>query len=266
MPNPIELILDPLSLCFIGMFLGAIALEAMFSKRVLPNVSFWKTRGSVSALVYFYLASYLPLLTDEFLSSFRVLNLNELNMITQVALGLLVFELVLYGWHRLLHESKLLWKMFHQMHHSAERLDAYGALWFSPIDVLGFTFTGSIALVLFVGLDAQAATAIMFVTFALALFQHMNIKTPTWLGYLVQRPESHSVHHGRGMHRNNYSDLPVLDILFGTFSNPEEPVNTGFYHGASRRVVEMLMFKDVSNPIENRSSGESNPSGYKSAT
>ena len=37
-----------------------------------------------------------------------------------------------------------------------------------------------------------------------------NVRTPQWLGYLVQRPESHSVHHQRGVHAYNYSDLPLF--------------------------------------------------------
>ena len=51
------------------------------------------------------------------------------------------------------------------------------------------------------------------------LFYHWNVRTPHWLGYFVQRPESHCVHHQRGRHRNNYSDLPLWDIAFGTFSS-----------------------------------------------
>lgn len=62
----------------------------------------------------------------------------------------------------------------------------------------------------------------------------------------MQRPESHSYHHARGIHRDNYADLPVFDILFGTFHNPRDfaPAN-GFYDGASLRVGEMLLFRDV---------------------
>jgi sterol desaturase/sphingolipid hydroxylase (fatty acid hydroxylase superfamily) len=80
----------------------------------------------------------------------------------------------------------------------------------------------------------------------MSIFQHANIRTPRWLGYFVQRPESHTIHHGRGVHAYNYSDLPLFDILFGTFRNPKGfETETGFYHGASRRVGEMLVWRDV---------------------
>jgi len=89
----------------------------------------------------------------------------------------------------------------------------------------------------------------------MSFFQHANIKTPQWMGYVIQRPESHTIHHGRGVHANNYSDLPVIDMIFGTFRNPAGyEIETGFYDGASARVADMLLFQDVSEPVE--TSGE----------
>jgi sterol desaturase/sphingolipid hydroxylase (fatty acid hydroxylase superfamily) len=82
-----------------------------------------------------------------------------------------------------------------------------------------------------------------------SIFQHANIKTPRWLGYIVQRPESHTYHHAQGIHRFNYSDLPLFDIVFGTFRNPKDfEHNTGFYQGASLRIWEMLRAKDITKP------------------
>jgi sterol desaturase/sphingolipid hydroxylase (fatty acid hydroxylase superfamily) len=79
-----------------------------------------------------------------------------------------------------------------------------------------------------------------------AAFQHANIRTPRWLGTLVQRPESHAVHHGRGIHRWNYADLPLWDMVFGTFRNPQTaPSEAGFYDGASARLGTLLTFGKV---------------------
>jgi len=93
----------------------------------------------------------------------------------------------------------------------------------------------------------------LFLTFN-AMFQHANIRTPHWLGYLIQRPESHNIHHARGVHRYNYSDLPLWDMVFGTFRNPRElmEIDCGFYKGASSRIVEMLLGRDVSKPRKDR--------------
>jgi sterol desaturase/sphingolipid hydroxylase (fatty acid hydroxylase superfamily) len=71
------------------------------------------------------------------------------------------------------------------------------------------------------------------------------------VGYFIQRPESHLVHHGRGVHAFNYADLPLWDMVFGTFRNPVAMESeAGFYDGASTRVAEMLAFRDVSRPQE----------------
>jgi len=89
----------------------------------------------------------------------------------------------------------------------------------------------------------------LLTTTFLGIFQHANIKTPRWLGYIIQRPESHTIHHAKGIHRQNYSDLPLFDIIFGTFQNPKAfEHETGFYHGASARVGDMLLCKDVTTP------------------
>ena len=71
-----------------------------------------------------------------------------------------------------------------------------------------------------VGLGPQAGACVMLVNGVAELFYHWNVRTPRWVGYLVQRPESHCVHHQEGLHRYNYADLPVFDMMFGTFREP----------------------------------------------
>jgi len=95
----------------------------------------------------------------------------------------------------------------------------------------------------------EATVLVLYATTFLSVFQHANLRTPQWLGFIVQRPESHSAHHERGVHARNYSDLPIFDIAFGTFHNPREfSAQAGFYDGASMRVAEMVRFRDVSQP------------------
>jgi sterol desaturase/sphingolipid hydroxylase (fatty acid hydroxylase superfamily) len=135
------------------------------------------------------------------------------------------------------------------MHHSAESLDAFGAYWLHPLDNFMFTSISSLVFFPLLGVTLEAGVlGALFLTFN-ALFQHASFRTPRWLGYIIQRPESHSVHHGRGIHRYNYADLPLSDMVFGTFRNPEgfQPAH-GFYDGASERIGEMLLFRDVSTP------------------
>jgi len=249
MPGPIEILLDPVSLMALGIYAALIAWEALFPARALPHVRGWRLRGLAAFACFFYLSSYLPLLWDAWLSQYQLFDLTGLGTALAALGAVLVYEAGVYFWHRAMHGTESLWRVFHQMHHSAERLDTFGAFWFSPADMIGWTLLGSLAMVLVVGITPEAATIAILATFFLGTFQHANIRTPRWLGLFIQRPESHSVHHERGVHRFNFSDLPIFDILFGTFRNPRNFADVqGFYEGASSRVLEMIAFRDVSQP------------------
>ena len=246
MPNPIEILLDPISLIFLAMYASLMIWEAVFPARQLPQVKNWYLKGMTAFVVFFYLSSYLPMFIDPIMEPYRLFDLSSWRAIGGAITGLLVYELALYFWHRSMHRSDFLWKTFHQMHHSAERIDTVGAFFFSPMDMIGFTVMGSICFALLVGLSPGAITIVLLTTNFLAIFQHANIRTPQWLGYVVQRPEAHTIHHGKGIHRNNYADLPIFDMIFGTFHNPKGyEVETGFYQGASDKVSEMLLFRDI---------------------
>lgn len=250
MPTPLDILLDPISLFIIAMFFGLFLWERIFPARKLPQVKNWVLRGLVVFVIYFYVSSYLPLFIDNYLIDYQLLDLTSLPIGIGALIGILVFELGLYFWHRLLHKSDLFWRVFHQMHHSAERLDMAGAFYFSLTDMIGFTLLGSFSSVLLVGLAPEAVTISLLVTTFIGMFTHANIKTPVWLGYIIQRPESHSIHHAKGIHAYNYSELPLFDILFGTFRNPKDFVKeTGFYMGASSKIGEMLLFKDISDSV-----------------
>ncbi|MEO1034002.1 MAG: sterol desaturase family protein [Pseudomonadota bacterium] len=249
MPTPLDILLDPVSLGVIALYAAMMLWEALAPARPLPAVSGWRARGLIAFFVYFFLSSYLPLLWDTHLAAYQLIDLSHLGTVPGALVGLLVYNALHYTYHRAMHTSPTLWRVFHQMHHSAERLDTFGAFYLSPLDMAGFTFIGSLALALIVGISAKAATLFLFAALFFAIFQHANVRTPRWLGYLVQRPESHAIHHGRGLHRYNYADLPVFDIMFGTFRNPKTyTTDVGFYDGASARIRDMLLFRDVSTP------------------
>lgn len=246
MPTPLDLLLDPMTGILLAMFAGLAVWEHLAPGRELPRVRRWRMRALSSFVVYFLLSSYLPLLWDETLGHLQLFDLSGWPAWATVAIALLAYEAGAYAWHRSMHRFTPLWRVFHQMHHSAERLDVVSAYWFSPLDMIGWTLLPSLILTV-IGVPAQAATITLMTVAFLAMFQHTNVRTPRWLGYLVQRPEMHAVHHGRGIHRYNYADLPFLDILFGTFRNPAGYGNaTGFWDGASSRVMDMLLLRDVS--------------------
>ena len=247
MPTLLEVLLDPISQGLIALYVFLMLLELLAPARKLHHIKGWIPRALCVFVVYFLLSTYLPILWDQYLIPYQLFNLTNINPYLSTLIAVLVFELMIYIWHRTMHNNNWLWRSFHQMHHSAERLDTYGAFYFSPLDMIGFTFIGSLSLSLIVGLAPQAISLFLFTTMFLSIFQHSNIMTPQWLGYIIQRPESHSVHHSKGIHAYNYSDLPIFDIIFGTFKNPKEfEKDIGFYNGASAHIPQMLIFRDVS--------------------
>lgn len=230
----------------LGLFATFAILELLRSARHFPSVARWKLKGAAFAFLYFAVATFAPLMWDELLGRHQLLDASFLPFVAQVALGFLVLQFGVYWWHRTMHSSDTLWRVFHQMHHSAERVDIWGAFYFHPLDMLGWAFLGSLALVLGVGLSGEAVFIVAVMATFCSMFQHSNLKTPRWLGYLVTRPESHSVHHERGIHGYNYGDIPLFDMIFGTFKNPASwDGKAGFYDGSSAEMRKLLTFRKI---------------------
>lgn len=246
MPTPLEILFDPISLWVIGMYAAFIIIETLFPAKKLPAVKGWKVRGLACFVVYFYLSTYLPMFWDQYLTGLQFLIVDWAHPYLVAFAALIVFEFGVYVWHRAMHGNDWLWLPFHQMHHSAERVDNYGTFFYSPLDMIGFTMLGSLSLSVFVGLSPDAITIYLFTSLFVVMFQHANFRTPQWIGYFIQRPESHSIHHQKGVHAFNYSDFPIFDMLFGTFKNPKNFIeDNGFYHGASAKIPAMLLWQDL---------------------
>jgi|SRR5450830_74430 len=170
------------------------------------------------------------------------------SVMPDAAVGFLAFLLtsfVFYWWHRLTHKSDLLWRVFHQLHHSARRVEALTAFYAHPLDSAAAICINAAVSYLVLGASPLAAAIALLLTGLFDLFLHSDLRTPTWLGYIVQRPEMHTVHHQLGHHRQNYG-LPLWDMLFGTWSNPRErSMVLGFDGDKPERIADMLLFRDV---------------------
>lgn len=230
----------------LALFVSFALLELISNGRVFPAVARWRLKGIGFALLYFAVATFAPLMWDEALGQYQLVDASGLPFAAQIALGFLVLQFGVYWWHRAMHRSDTLWRTFHQMHHSAERVDIWGGFYFHPLDMIGWAFVGSVALVLGIGITGEAAFIVAVMATFCSMFQHSNIRTPHWLGFIVTRPESHSVHHERGVHGFNYGDIPLFDMIFGTFRNPHEwHGEAGFYEGSSAETAKLLAFRKI---------------------
>lgn len=222
--------------------------ERLFAARPLPQVKGWYLRGSVFFVVSMAVNAMAPLLVVTWIGAHAPFHLAFLGTWKGGLLALLVGDLASYLVHRLQHNWPWLWRWTHQLHHSAERVDVLGAAYNHPFDLGMQAIVGALAIgALGVTPNAAALAGILLV--AMAVFQHLNVRTPLWLGYILQRPEAHAVHHTRGLHAFNYGNLGLWDIVFGTFRNPSVFADTaGFWEGASAKVWPMLVGRNVDSP------------------
>ncbi len=158
----------------------------------------------------------------------------------------LVSTLVFYAWHRARHEVPVLWRVFHQMHHSACRIELLTSFYKHPLEQLANSVLSAAIAYPLLGLTPAGAAVYTFLCALAEFVYHVNVRTPRWLGFVIQRPEMHRIHHGRGQHAGNYADLPIWDMLFGTYANPARfDGECGFDAERELRALEMLRFVDV---------------------
>jgi len=229
---------------------GFIVLDLVHRHRRYDAPRYWGLYAVAVTVGIFFFTGWVAATWGELFEGVTLIDGSRLGTVGGAVVGVLTYEFFHYWYHRAAHEWNWLWRAGHQMHHSAESLDAFGAYYLHPVDAAIFTTLSSLVFFQLLGITVEAGVlGALFLTFN-AMFQHANIKTPHWLGYFIQRPESHAVHHGRGIHRFNYADLPLWDIVFGTFRNPEtvNGLEVGFYRGASTRIPEMLIGRDVAQP------------------
>ncbi|HYC97798.1 sterol desaturase family protein [Brevundimonas sp.] len=238
--------INVVTVSILAMFVGFILLDTFWRPRRYPSSPWWRLRGVGAFMVYMTIALFAPLLWDAFLAEHRLLDLTAQPLWLQLGAGFVMYQLTMYLWHRSLHGVDFLWRHLHQTHHSAERVDVWGAFWFHPLDMVAWTLQGSLALVWIVGISVEAVIPIVLLNSFMGMFTHANVRTPRWLGWIVARPEMHAAHHERGVHRSNYCDLPLIDMMFGTWNNPKTaPKEAGFYDGASAELGALLVGKTL---------------------
>jgi sterol desaturase/sphingolipid hydroxylase (fatty acid hydroxylase superfamily) len=231
-------------------FLALFALERIFPARPLPKVGWWVLKGFICFVLFGALNAIVPAtIAEQVTKRVTPVNLEFLGFGGTVVV-LVASDAVSYWVHRFLHRVHFVWRWTHQMHHSAERFDVLGAVYFHPLDAAVQIGVPTLFVAL-LGVTPNAAALAGFIGFFVATFQHLNVKTPKWLGYVVLRPEQHSLHHQRNLHAYNYGNFAFMDLLFGTFRNPEGfSAEQGFWDGASAKVGSMLIGRDVGEPSD----------------
>ena len=232
-----------------GVALLMICFEVLRPGRSWPRVTGWWTRAALLNAVQVGMVYLAGVAWDGWMKEHRPWSADWMGNVAGGIVGYVAITFVYYWWHRWRHESDFLWRWFHQVHHSPQRIEIITSFYKHPFELLANSILSSAILYFMVGVGPQAASNAVLISGLAELFYHWNVPTPYWVGFLVQRPESHCVHHQEALHSYNYGDLPLWDMLFGTFRNPRHwQANCGFGPEGEHRLVAMLAGKDVSKP------------------
>jgi hypothetical protein len=74
MPTPIEILLDPISLIILAIYGALMLWEAFFPGRQLPEIKYWRLKGLLAFVTYFFLSSYLPMFINPYLEKYQIFN------------------------------------------------------------------------------------------------------------------------------------------------------------------------------------------------
>jgi sterol desaturase/sphingolipid hydroxylase (fatty acid hydroxylase superfamily) len=221
-------------------------IERLFPGRSQPEVRGWWLRAislNLAIIPIFFATEYI----DPWFRLHKISNfLGGLPAPVSGLIGFVVFQFFHYWWHRARHTSDFLWRWVHQVHHSPQRLEVLTASYTHPLDAIAYLFLISLVTLGILGLNLAGAEWAVFFDGAYTYFIHSNIRTPYWIGYFVQRPEMHRVHHQYNVHRYNYA-LPIWDMLFGTHRNPAsgDMIDCGFDPEKEAHLGLMLIGRDV---------------------
>ena len=220
--------------------------ERLFPGRALPNSKGWYVRAIIINLAQLAITLLAGKIWLNVSNGWSILNLSSIQSpILQGLLAWFIGTFVFYWWHRLRHK-KGFWLIFHQIHHSASRIEILTSFYKHPVEIIVNTFLTALILFPILGVSLLASFWFNFFAAVGEYFYHANIKTPGWLRYFIQTPELHSIHHQKNVHNYNFSDLPIWDRLFGTYRDTIKfTAECGFSNDAEREIIPMLLFKDV---------------------
>ena len=246
--------MEPLKLSLMAAMVATLTLMLMAERfraaRLFPVYRGWIWIGLGVMLVFVALANGWSLvISKDWLREHRLLHGVVLGTGGGIVVWYVFNTFVGYWYHRLQHRSSLAWRALHQVHHGVPRVDIPSALVAHPLDVIVSTTLSILVTAFLLGLDLRAVAIVNALQLFISLFPHWNVKTPKWVGYFIQRPEEHILHHQRGVHSGNYSDWPFWDKLFGTYRAPlDEVLPVGYGRAGWAEQLKMLAFIDVNSP------------------
>ncbi|NRA46560.1 MAG: sterol desaturase family protein [Oligoflexales bacterium] len=209
----------------IAIGLSLMVLERIIPDQVLPKSDYWWLRVILINSLQLGVVLLAGISWELWFEQHSLLDLSfGLPVQAEAFFAYLIVTFEFYWWHRVRHDWMWAWDLFHQVHHSPVRIETITSFYKHPLEIACNSILISVTIFFLCGFKAEVAPWLTLYTAIGEFFYHMNIKTPYFLGFFFQRPEMHRIHHQRGRHYNNFSDLPIWDIMFGTFENPKSKI------------------------------------------
>ncbi len=261
-------------------FLGVLTAMALWEiaaprrRRDIPRVIRWTNNlalvvidTAILRLTFPILAVGLAVLAEE--RGWGLFNNLDISVWLAVLVSMLLLDLAIYLQHVMFHSVPALWRL-HRMHHADLDFDATTGLRFHPVEIL-ISMAIKLAIVAALGPPAIAVLLFEVILNATALFNHANIKLPTyvdrWLRWIVVTPDMHRVHHSvdpRETNSNYGFNLPWWDRLLGTYVAQPAKGHTGMDIGIEQFRTRRDLWVDrmLIQPIRGPASGYAlDPSG-----
>lgn len=162
-----------------------------------------------------------------------------LRTVAEIGVGLLLFELVGYAYHRAAHRVPWLWRL-HRVHHSAERMDWLASFRQHPAETVLVTTLQNLPLFI-LGIPLGAHALVLLLLRINTVFVHANIEIPRgpWTS-VIATPRFHHRHHQRDGRAVNFSAaFPWIDRALGTYDDAEAG-EFGVREPAPERLVGLL--------------------------
>jgi len=145
---------------------------------------------------------------------------------SEVLFTILIFDCLIYWWHRFNHVVPFLWR-FHRYHHMDTHVDVTTSLRFHPGELV-LSHLAKAVWILVWGPSFAGFVVFEALTTAYSMFHHSNIDFPNpvekLIRYIHMTPRVHASHHTVTLRsRNaNYSTIFLAwDYLFRTFREPD---------------------------------------------
>lgn len=226
--------------------LGCFILERLFPANDLPKVRAWWARIILINAVQLGIVLLAGIWWDKWFQNYSLFNLRDSNPVLAGFIAYFVSTFIYYWWHRYRHHSRFFWRLCHQLHHSPRRIEILTSFYKHPVEIFINSLLSSAIVYVLLGCSLEAAAVYTFLIALAEFFYHWNVKTPFWVGNIIQRPESHRIHHKYRFHTKNFADLPLWDWLFGTYENAKvAPAQCGFDDWREDRFDDMLAFRDI---------------------